>query len=117
MLAWLKRRQTMSSLYEPKDHIKPLVVAPRSEGILDQREITLQSYQTTVPFDFAALNAGLDRAWLTPQIRFGVFARMPSSGIGALSVVLALQDELTIRAYDYDEQRPLWFTWQDAIVD
>ena len=24
---------------------------------------------------------------------------------------------LTIRAYDYDERRPLWFTWQNAIVD
>jgi DNA-binding NtrC family response regulator len=111
------RRLAMPSQYEPKDHIQPLVVAPRAEGILDQREITIQSYQTTVPFDYGALNAGLDRAWLTPQIRFGVFSRMASSGTDALNVVLALQDELTIRAYDYDERRPLWFSWHDAIVD
>jgi DNA-binding NtrC family response regulator len=107
----------MSSRYDPKDHIQPLVVAPRAEGILDQREITIHSYQTTVPFDFDALDAALGRAWLTPQIRFGVFSRTPSTVKQALNVVLGLQDELTIRAYDYDERRPLWYSWSDAIVD
>jgi len=107
----------VNTRYEPKDHIQQLVIAPRAEDILDQREITIQSYQTTVPFDYIALNAGLEKAWLTPQIRFGVFSRMAPSASGALNVVLALQDELTIRAYDYDERRPLWYTWQDVIVD
>ncbi|GIW78770.1 MAG: hypothetical protein KatS3mg105_0577 [Gemmatales bacterium] len=107
----------MSPRYDPKDHIRPLEVAPRAEGILDQREITIQSYQTTVPFDFDALDAGLDKAWLTPQIRFGVFSRIRSKGKKALDVVLGLQDELTIRAYDYDARRPLWYSWQDTIVD
>jgi len=107
----------MPHQYEPKDHIQHLEVAPRAESILDQREITIQSYQTTIPFDYAALNAGLDNAWLTPQIRFGVFARNAVGGRDALHVVLGLQDELSVRAYDYDERRPLWFTWQDIIVD
>src|SRR3989339_1652527 len=107
----------MSTRYEPKDHIQHLEVAPRAESILDQREITIQSYQTTIPFDYAALNAGLDNAWLTPQIRFGVFARNAVGGRDALHVVLGLQDELSVRAYDYDERRPLWFTWRDIIVD
>src|SRR5262249_10462217 len=107
----------MSSRYDPKDHIQPLVVAPRAEGILDQREITIHSYQTTVPFDFDALDAALGKAWLTPQIRFGVFSRIPSTGRQALNLVLGLQDELTIRAYDYDERRPLWYSWRDAVVD
>ncbi len=107
----------MSPQYDPKDHIRPLVVAPRAEGILDQREITIHSYQTTVPFNFNALDASLGNAWLTPQIRFGVFSRIHSIGQQALNVVLGLQDELTIRAYDYDERRPLWYSWQDAIVD
>lgn len=103
--------------YEPKDHIQHLAIAPRAEGILDQREITIHSYQTTVPFDCEALNAGLERAWLTPVIRFGVFARTPLTGVDLLHVVLGLQDELAVRAYDYDARRPLWFTWQDVIVD
>lgn len=107
----------MSSRYEPKNHIQPLVVAPRADGVLDQREITIQSYQTTVPFDHAKLDAGLGSAWLTPQIRFGVFARIDTTAKDSLNVVLGLQDDLTIRAYDYDERRPLWFTWQDAVVD
>lgn len=107
----------MSTRYEPKDHIQHLEVAPRAESILDQREITIQSYQTTIPFDFDALNAGMESAWLTPQIRFGLFARNAVGGRDALHVVLGLQDELSVRAYDYDERRPLWFSWQDIIVD
>ena len=107
----------MSSRYEPKDHIQPLEIAPRAEGILDQRQITIQSYQTTMPFTYDALDAGLEKAWLTPQIRFGVFARIAIIDKDALNVVLGLQDELNIRAYDYDERRPLWYSWQDAIVD
>jgi len=107
----------MSTRYEPKDHIQHLEVAPRAESILDQREITIQSYQTTIPFDYDALNAGMESAWLTPQIRFGLFARNDVGGKDALHVVLGLQDELSVRAYDYDERRPLWFSWQDVIVD
>src|ERR1700683_4792297 len=107
----------MPASYDPKDHIQSLVVAPRAEGIFDQREITIHSYQTTVPFDFGALDSFLDRAWLTPQVRFGVFSRIPSPGKQALNVVLGLQDELTVRAYDYDERRPLWFSWSNLIVE
>ena len=107
----------MPTQYEPKDHIQHLAVAPRAEGILDHREITIQSYETSVPFDYEALNRGIDSAWLTPQIRLGVFARTPLSGNDALHVVLGLQDELTVRAYDYDARRPIWFSWQNAIVD
>jgi len=107
----------MPSHYDPQEHIQHLEVAPRAEGILDQREITIQSYQTTIPFDFARLNQGIESAWLTPQIRFGVFARTPLTGDDALHVVLGLQDELSVRAYDYDARRPLWFTWQNVIVD
>lgn len=107
----------MPSRYEPKKHIQRLEGGPSAEGILDQREITIQSYQTNVAFDYDALDAGLARAWLTPQIRFGVFARSRSDDGDALNVVLGLQGELSVRAYDYDERRPLWFSWQGVIVD
>ena len=107
----------MPTQYEPKDHIQHVALAPRAEGILDQREITIHSYQTTVPFDYEALNAGLERAWLTPVIRFGVFSRSYGASKDGCAVVLGLQDELSIRTYDYDARRPLWFSWQDAIVD
>ena len=107
----------MPSQYEPNNHIVHVDIAPRSEGVLDQREITIQSYQTTLPFDYDALNSGLEAAWLTPQIRLGVFARTPLNDRDALNVVLGLQDELSVRAYDYDQRRPLWFSWQDVIVD
>jgi len=107
----------MSSQYEPKNHIHHLQAPPRTEGVLDQREITIQSYQTTIPFDYDSLSSGLDAAWLTPQILFGVFARTPLNDDGALNVVLGLQDELSVRAYDYDQRRPLWFTWQNVVVE
>jgi len=107
----------MAASYEPRDHIQHLATPPRADGILDQREITIQSYQTNVPFDYPALRAGLESAWLTPQIRFGVFAWTKSTATDALHVVLGLQDELSVRAYDYDNRRPLWFAWQDVIVD
>jgi hypothetical protein len=107
----------MVSGYEPKTHIIHVDVAPRSEGILDQREITIQSYQTTVPFDFKALDEGLERGWLSPAISFGVFSRTPSTKTDSCAVVLALQDDLSVRTYDYDERRPLWFSWQNVIVD
>lgn len=107
----------MPTQYEPKDHIQPLAIAPRAEGILDQREITIQSYQTTIPFDHDAINAGLERAWLTPSIPFGVFSRSPVTSVDRCAVVLGLQDSLSIRAYDYDARRPLYYAWKNAIVD
>jgi hypothetical protein len=106
-----------SRYYEPQDHIQHLEVAPKAETLLDQREITIQSYQTTIPFDFDALDAGIESAWLTPKVRFGVFSRPASKGTEAITVVLGLQGEMAIRAYDYDHRRPLWYSWQDAIVD
>lgn len=86
----------MPSNYEPKNHIVPVDAAPRSEGVLDQREITIQSYQTTIPFNHDALSRGLESAWLSPQIRFGVFAQTPLSDDNTLNVVLGLQDELSV---------------------
>lgn len=107
----------MGALYEPKDHIHHVEVAPRAESVLDQREITVQTYETTVPFDYDTLEAGLAGAWLTPSIRLGVFARNPGVGKDEIHVVLGLQGELSVRAYDYDERRPLWFSWRDVIVE
>ena len=107
----------MPSQYEPKDHIQPLEVAPHAESVLDQREITVQTYETTVPFDYSALDAGLDGAWLAPAIRLGVFSRNPGVGEDEIHVVLGLQDELLVRAYDFDHRRPLWYSWQGLVVD
>ena len=109
----------MAPKYRPKDHIQRLEVPPRAEGVLDQREVTIQSYQTTIPFNYDELNAGLESAWLTPQIRFGVFSRTPlnSESKYDLTVVLGLQDKLSVRAYDYDHRRPLWFSWQNLVVE
>lgn len=107
----------MPTQYKPEEHIQHVAIASRADGILDQREITIQSYQTSVPFDYEALNRGIESAWLTPQVRFGVFARTPLSDNDALHVVLGLQDELAVRTYDYDARRPLWFAWQNVIVD
>ena len=108
----------MSSSYEPKNHIQRLEVAPDSESVLDQREITVQTYKTNLPFNYDALDKGLESAWLNPQIRFGVFARSPASDKkDELHVVLGLQDDMTVRAYDYDNRRPLWFSWKNLVVD
>lgn len=107
----------MPTQYDPRDHIQPLAIAPRADGILDQREITIQSYQTTVPFDFQTVDAGLEQAWLTPVIRFGVFSRNRGAATDQCTVILGLQDDLSIRAYDYDARRPLWYSWRDVVVE
>ncbi len=98
-------------------HDNALAIAPRAEGILDQREITIQSYQSTVPFDFQTIDAGLEHAWLTPVVRFGVFARNKDATTDHCNVILGLQDDLSIRAYDYDARRPLWYSWRDVVVE
>lgn len=108
----------MALQYNPNEHIQTLMLPPRAEGILDQREITIQSYRTTVPFDFDAIKNDLENAWLTPSIRFGVFSKAEGNIDGySHAVVLGLQDDISIRAYDYDHRRPLWYSWQDIIVD
>lgn len=107
----------MPPQHDPKNHIHRLPSPPRGEGVVDQREITVQSYRTTMPFGFDSLDRSLNEAWLNPQIRLGVLARIPSTDQKALTVVLGLQDELTVRAYDYDSRRSLWYSWQDAIVE
>ncbi len=107
----------MHTLYDPKDHIQHLAIAPRTDCFLDQREITIQSYQTNILFDYEVLNQGIESAWLSPQVRFGVFSHTPLHGQDTLHVVLALQDELAVRAYDYDARRPLWFTWQNVVIE
>lgn len=107
----------MPTRYEPKDHIQHLEIAPRADSVLDQREVTVQTYLTSVPFDHETLDACLSGAWLAPAIRLGVFARNVGVGRDELHVVLGLQGEISVRAYDFDERRPLWFSWQDLIVD
>lgn len=107
----------MPSNYNPQDHIHHLDVAPRSESVLDQRDITIQTYQTNIPFNFQAVSSGLKRGWLTLDNRFGVFAPANDTSSSHCTTILGLQGEISVRAYDYDERRPLWFSWQDVIVD
>ncbi|MFI4912681.1 MAG: hypothetical protein ACIAQZ_13535 [Sedimentisphaeraceae bacterium JB056] len=109
----------MQQRYDYKNNINTLQLSPYSESILNQREITIHSYQTSVPFDYVKISKGLESAWLTPKNRLGIFARgfIESSDKEWISIVLGLQDNLHIRAYDYDNRRPLWFSWQNAIVE
>lgn len=51
------------------------------------------------------------------QIPFGVFAHEKTKDHDSLNVVLGLQDSVSVRAYDYEDRRPLWYLWQNAIVD
>ena len=101
----------------PVGRIHLLDAPPRADNLLDQREITIQSYEARVAFDFDAFAAGLESGWLSPQVRFGVVERREVGGTDALHVVLGLQDEISVRTYDYDERRPLWYAWRDVIVD
>ncbi|MDD5727903.1 MAG: hypothetical protein PHV59_04980, partial [Victivallales bacterium] len=106
--------------YQIKDHVQPLEILPRTYSSLDQREVTIYSYTVDLPFDYDSLDKGIDSAWLTPQNKFGVFSRIQSESSiekDSLTVVLGLQDDLHIRAYDYDNRRPLYFSWQNSIVD
>lgn len=107
----------MDSQFDPSSQIQRLAVGPRDETVLEQREITVQSYQSSVPFDIEAIKSGLEGAWLSPKTRFGVFSRLPVASGNSATVVLGLQDDLSIRTYDYDQRRPLWFSWQNVVVD
>ena len=107
----------MAVRYDLNEHIQLVESAPRAEGILDQREITIQSYQTSLPFEFAKLDADLGSAWLSPTVRLGVFSRSSSSQKNGCSAVLGLQDRLTVRAYNYEKRTPLWYSWKDVIVE
>lgn len=107
----------MGSRYEPKEHIQQVEIAPQAEGVLDQREITVQSYQTTVPFNFDSLSSRIEQAWLAPSIRLGLFQRTPLTVKDEIHVVLGLQGALSVRAYDYDERRPIYYSWQDVVVE
>ncbi len=107
----------MGSRYDPRDHIQQIEVAPQAEGVLDQREITVQSYQTTVPFDFDSLSSRIEKAWLAPSILLGLFQRTPLTGKDEIHVVLGLQGSLSVRAYDYDERRPIYYSWKDVVVE
>lgn len=109
--------QTMASEHDPPMNIQRLAVGPRDDSVLEQREITVQSYRSTVPFDRDRIEQGLERAWLSPTIRFGVFATLQIGAADSATVVLGLQDELSVRTYDYDRRRPLWYSWHNVIVD
>ncbi len=107
----------MGTPYEPKDHIQQVEIAPQAEGVLDQREITVQTYQSTIPFDYEALSSRIEQAWLAPSIRVGIFQRSPLAGKDEIHVVLGLQGALSVRAYDYDERRPIYYSWQGVVVE
>lgn len=113
----LRKDRSMTSTYLPSEHIQPLAVGSRDDSVLDQREITVQSYRSTVPFDRERIERGIDQAWLSPTIRFGVFATLQLGAADSATVVLGLQDDLSVRTYDYDRRRPLWYSWQNVIVD
>lgn len=100
-------------------NINTTEIPPHTEGILNQREITIQSYQTSIPFDFVALSSGLESAWLTPKNRLGIFSRdsFSTTSRDSITVVLGLQDDISVRAYDYDNRRPLWYSWQNVVVE
>ncbi len=107
----------MRHRYEPKDHIEKLKVLHRADEIIDQRQITVQSYQTTSAFKYEELNAGINSAWLAPSIKLGVFERSKISGKSEIQVVLGLQGNLSVRAYDYSGRKPLYYSWKGVIVD
>lgn len=112
-----RKDERMASQFDPASQIQRLAVGPRDETVLEQREITVQSYRSTVAFDRERIEQGLEQAWLSPTIRFGVFATLQLGAADSATVVLGLQDELTVRAYDYDRRRPLWYSWHNVIVD
>jgi hypothetical protein len=111
------RKQPTPIAYDPSKHIHPVLQAGTVDSVIDQREITVQSYQTATPFDFAALNAGFEGAWMTPHVRFGVIQRRELAREDEIHVVLGLQGELPVRAFDFHDRRPLYFAWHDVIVD
>jgi len=103
--------------YEPRAHIQRLDVPPRSEVVLDQREITVYNYETSVPFDRSRIDLALRGAGLAQGVPFGVLTRNPSLDEEEIRVVLALLDSLSIRAYDLSARSDLWYSWQNAVVD
>lgn len=112
-----RKAGAIPSGHDPSLNIQPLAVGPRDDSVLEQREITVQSFRSTLPFDGERIARGLESAWLSPTTRFGVFATLQLGAADSATVVLGLQDELSVRTYDYDERRPRWYSWHNVIVD
>jgi len=106
----------LTTSYDPAKHIRLLGSAPRPETILDQRDVTIHSYVTTLPFDRDDIAARLEQAWLSPAIQLGGYSR-PIVDNDSISFVLGLQGDLPVRAYDFDRRRSLWFAWKGTIVE
>jgi len=107
----------MASNFDPPLQYQRLDVGPRDAVVVEQREMTVQSYRCTLPFDLNRIKQGVEQAWLSPTNRFGVFATLQLGTTDSATVVLALQDDLTVRTYDYDKRRPLWYSLQNVVVD
>jgi len=107
----------MSNEFLPKQNIQPLAVGAHDELVLDQRTVTVQSYETTIPFPLERLREGVGGAWLTPTMRFGLVHELSSLNSESLTVILGLQDALAVQAYDHEKRRPLWFSWSGVIVE
>lgn len=105
----------MSPTYSPSENIQ--LVGVDQPGTAEQIEIAVQTYQTTVPFDFEALSRGADRAWVTPGITFGVVGRLAASRRDCLHIVLGLQGNKRVRIYDPDARQLLFYSWKNTIVE
>ena len=84
----------MSSRYEPKDHIQRLDIALVLKAFLTNEKSRSSPTRLRCRSTTKRLTLALRGAWLTPQIRFGVFSRILISGKDVVNVVLGLQDEL-----------------------
>ncbi|MCE9635859.1 MAG: sigma 54-interacting transcriptional regulator [Planctomycetes bacterium] len=79
--------------------------------------MTVQTYQTSVRFDFDALCAGLERGWLQPAIPLGVYDHTPPATRDEVHVILGLQGERSVRTFDYDRRAPQWYALHGLIIE
>ncbi len=86
--------------YDFRRFIDPVDAVEGFEGIFDQRQITLRTYSTYLPFERQRIEDALRRAWMGPTTPQGVVQFLSSPDEPNVHVVMGLQGESRVATFD-----------------
>ena len=103
--------------YDLNEHIQPIDLGLAAANIAEQREVTVQVFETSLAFDHDRLIHGHAGGRLTRVQEFGLIQFLSAPQDEDIRVVLALQGEVRIRTYDEELERLVWWSWDRAIKE
>lgn len=103
--------------YDLREHISKVDLVTGFDGVFDQRQITLYSYATSLPFEGKRIRDALDGAWLGPAMNLGVVQFLSGPEEPEVRVVLGYQAESKVRTFDYERHKAQWWAWRPTIRD